>query len=319
MQNIITNVQNRLWIFPASALLTLFIGRLCTTSCAFLHGDILGIDLEILGIAFYSLLFLSVVFHDKFYPKNWVMKIIAAAVSMGIGVEFILVKFQIQNSTYCPRCLVSAFFLLMMFIAVVQYVKKWIVVLLILLSVFFTFISFNGSVTPSYAQKIEFPVFGNAKSQTEIIIYSDYFCPGCRKIDNQINDVLRKKKDKIKVHFVDVPLHAGSIEYAEIFLYSWFAGGKDLERAIKVREILFHAAETKTDQRGVLNILNSQKIPYKEDRDDARAIFRNFYTPSMQKDKINSTPTVVIVKGNDRESYAGGSKILKALEEISSL
>lgn len=319
MQNIIEKVQNRLWIFPALALLALFVGRLCTTSCVFLHGDILGIDLEILGTVFYSMLLFSVVFHNKFYPKNWVMKIISAAVCIGIGVEFILVKFQIQNSTYCPRCLISAFFLIMMFIAVVQHVKKWIVVLLILLSGFLTFIAFNGSVIPSYAQKFELPVFGNEKSQTEIIIYSDYFCPGCRKIDDQINDILRKKKDKIKVHFVDVSLHAGSLEYAEIFLYTCFGSGKDLERAIKVREILFHAAETKTDQRAVFNILNSQKISFKEDKDDARGIFRSFYNPSIQKDKINSTPTLVIVKGNDRKTYVGGSKILKALEEISSL
>jgi hypothetical protein len=316
MQKFIVNIQNRLWIFPALALITLIIGQICKTSCVFLHGDIFGLDLEIIGTAFYSTLLVSTIIYSKYYPRDWVMKIIAAIVSIGVGVEFILIRFQVQNSTYCPKCLISGFFFLVMFFVVIRHVKTWLVLLLILFGVLFASLTFNGAVTPSYAEKIECPCFGNDKSQTEIVIYSDYLCPICRNIDEQINSNLRKLKDKVKIRFVDVPLHAGSLEYAQVFLYAWFKGGNDLERAIKVREILFHAAETKTDQRGVLTILNSQKIPFKEDKENAKDIFRTFYNPSIKMDKINATPTVVIIKGNSKKTYVGGTKILKALAEI---
>lgn len=316
MQNFIENVQNRVWIFPALALITIIIGRICKESCVFIHGDILGVDLEIFGIFFYSLLLLSVILYKKIFPKDWVMKAITAIVSMGVGVEFILIKFQIQNNIYCPKCLISGFFFLIMFFIVARHIKTWIVILLILFGAIFTSFTFSGSVIPSYAKEIQYPSFGNENTQTEIIVYSDYFCPACRKIDEQINKILRKVKDKVKVRFIDVPLHAGSLEYAEVFLYTWFEAGNNLEKAIKVRDILFHAAETKTDQSGVFNILRSQKISFKEDKENAKEIFRSCYNPLIKMDKINVTPTMVIVKGNNRKNYKGTAEILKALEEI---
>ena len=316
MRNFIANVQDRVWIFPALALITIIIGKICKGSCVFIHGDILGIDLEIFGIFFYSLLLLFVILYKKISPKDWVMKAITAIVSMGVGVEFILIKFQVQNNIYCPKCLISGFFFLIMFFIVARHIKTWVVILLILFGAIFTSFTFSGSVIPSYAKEIQYPSFGNENSQTEIVIYSDYFCPACRKADEQINNTLRELKDKVKVRFVDVPLHTGSLDYAEVFLYTWFESGNNIEKAIRVRDILFNAAENKTDKSGVLKILNSQGIPFKVDSEKAREIFRSFYNPLMKMDKISKTPTVVIAKGNDRKPYTGIAEILRALEEV---
>ena len=316
MRNFIANVQNRVWVFPALALITIIIGRICKESCVFIHGDILGVDLEIFGIFFYSLLLLSVILYKKISPKDCVMKAITAMVSMGAGAEFILIKFQVQNNIYCPKCLISGFFFLAMFFIVARHIKTWVVILLILFGAIFTSFTFSGSVIPSYAKEIQYPGFGNENSQTEIIIYSDYFCPACRKADEQINKTLRNVKDKVKVRFVDVPLHAGSLEYAEVFLYTWFESGNNIEKAIRVRDILFNAAENKTDKSGVLKILNSQGIPFKVNSEKAREIFRSFYNPLMKIDKINKTPTMVIAKGNNRKTYMGMAEILKALEDV---
>lgn len=315
-QNFIVSFQNRVWVFPALALITLVIGQICTEKCAFIRGDILGFDLDIFGIFFYSILLLSLLFYKKICRKDWVMKAITAVVSVGVGVELILIKFQVQNNIYCPKCLISGFFFLIMFFIVVRHIKTWVIILLILFGAIFTSLTFSGSVIPSYAKEIRYPSFGNENSQTEIIIYSDYFCSWCRKADEQINSVLRKIKDKVKVHFVDVPLHPGSPGYAEVFLYTWLESGNNIEKAIRVRDILFNAAGNKTDKSGVLKILNSEGIPFKVDSEKAREIFRNFYNPLMKMDKINKTPTMVIAKGNNRKSYVGMAEILKALEEI---
>ena len=45
-------------------------------------------------------------------------------------------------------------------------------------------------------------------------------------------------------------------------------------------------------------------------------IFRQIYNPLMQTDKIHATPTMVIVKDNNRKSYIGGPEIMKAIEEV---
>jgi uncharacterized membrane protein len=304
-------------MFPALALLTMIIGQICQERCAVLHGDILGLDLNILGIFLYSLLLLSTVVYKKLYPRDWLMKAIAALVTTGIGAEIILVKFQVQNDTYCPKCLISGLFFFAMFLVVARNLRKWSVILLVVLGALFASFTFSGSVTPSYAGDIRYPDFGNEKAGLEIIVYSDYFCPACGKADDEINNALRKLKDKARIRFVDVPLHAGSLEYAEVFLYAWFESGNKLESALKVREILFEAAKTKTDQYGIIKLLAAKGISFKTDKDRARDIFRGFYNPLMQMDKISSTPSVVVVKGKSRKTYVGGAEILKALKEVS--
>jgi hypothetical protein len=315
VRNFIMSLQNRVWIFPALALLTIIIGQMCNTSCVFIQGDIIGLDLDIFGIVFYSLLLLSFIFYKKICPRDWVIKTITAVVAVGVGAEIVLIKFQVQNNTYCPKCLISGFFFLTMFFVMARRIKTWVIVLLILFGAVFTSLTFSGSVIPSYAKEIQYPSFGNNKAKVEIIVYSDYHCPFCRKVDGQINSKLLKLKNKVKIRFVDVPVHAHSLEYAEVFLYTWFVSGNNLETALKVREILFDAAEKGYDQRRVLNILNSQGIRFKEDRENAREIFRGSYNTSIKMDKINKTPSMVVAKGNERKTYVGMVEILKAFEE----
>lgn len=319
MGTVIEKVQKSIWIFPVLSLVTIIAGKICQEACVFLHGDILGLDLEIFGIVFYSFLLLALVLHKKFYQKDWIMKAVAAVAAIGVGAEYIFIKFQVQNNIYCPRCIISGAFFLMMFFVLIPHMKKWVLILLILSGAVFTSFTFNGSVIPSYADEISFPCFGDEKSQTEIIVYSDYYCPACSKTDEQVNDILRKIQEKVKIHFVDVPLHAGSLEYAEVFLYAWMQNKGNLEVATKVRETLFAAAKRKLKQREVLNILKSQGIAFHVDKGQTGEIFRRFYNPLLKKDAINGTPSIVIVKNDRREKYQGTTRILKALEQIASL
>jgi len=309
-------MQNRLWIFPTLCILTIIIGQLCAAKCAFIQGDILGIDLNIFGMLFYSLLLVSLLVYRKFYPEDWLMKAITAVASIGVGAELILIKFQVENSVYCPKCLISGFFFLVMFFLVARHLKKWVIILLIAAGLLITSFTFSGSVIPSYADE-SYPQFGSSTARSEIIVYSDYFCPHCKKIDEQVSTILGKLKDRFAIRFVDVPLHSGSLEYAEVFLYAWFGSGNNLKAAIRARELLFAAAEKKTDQSGVIALLKSKGISVKPDREKARSIFRGFYNESLKTDKVNATPAVVIVKGGERMKYVGGKEILKALAEVS--
>ncbi len=315
---ILARLHEQVWIFPALALLTLLIGQVCEERCAVLQGDILGLDLNVLGIFLYSALLVSAVFHRKFYPRDWLMKAITAVVSAGVGVEIILVKFQIQNNVYCPKCLISGLFFLAMFFVIARNLRKWVVVILLISGAFIASVTFNGSVTPSYAEEIRYPSFGSENARTEIILYSDYFCSACSKADDEINMALRKVKDKAKIRFVDVPIHSGSLGYAEVFLYVWFESGNNLETAIKTRETLFAAAKTKTDPLEVIKILAAKGIPFNADKKKAREIFQEVYNPLMKMDRINATPTLVVVQGANRKSAVGAADILAALKGVSS-
>lgn len=314
---VVSGLQNRLWIFPALSILAIVIGQLCASKCAFIQGDILGIDLNIFGILFYSLLLVSFLVYRKFYPKERLIKAIAAVASVGVGAELVLIKFQIDNSVYCPKCLISGFFFLVMFFLLARHLKKWVIILLVAAGILFTSFTFNGSIIPSYADE-SYPQFGPEKARDEVIVYSDYFCPHCRKIDKQVNTILGKLKDRIRIRFVDVPMHPGSLEYGEVFLYAWFVSGNDLKTAARVRELLFEAAVKKTDQAGAIALLKSKGISVKPDKEKARAVFRGYYNESIKTDKVNATPAVVIVKAGERKKYVGGQDILKALEELSS-
>lgn len=314
---VFSGLQNRLWILPALSILTIVLGQLCATKCAFIQGDILGIDLNIVGILFYSLLLVSLMVYRKFYPEDWLMRAIAAVASAGVGAELILIKFQVENNVYCPKCLISGFFFLVMFFLVARHLKKWVIILLIAAGLLITSFTFNGSIIPSYGDEL-YPQFGSNKARVEIIVYSDYFCPHCKKIDEQVNTILGKLKDRVRIRFVDVPIHPGSLEYGEVFLYAWFASGNNLKTAVRVRELLFDEAVKKTDQAGVISLLKSRGISVKSDKERARSVFRGFYNESMKTDKLNSTPAIVIVKGGERKKYVGGKEILKALEELSS-
>jgi hypothetical protein len=311
-------MQRRLWIFPAFALITLIVGKICTDTCMFLQGSLLGLDLEVLGIAFYAALLVAVIFYTHLYHKKWFIKAIAAIVSIGVGAEYIFIQFQVQNSIYCAKCIISGVLFLVMFLLLIPHINKWAAILLILCGVIFTSYTFSGSVTPSYADEIDFPSFGNEHSRTEIIIYSDYFCPACRKTDAQAYIMLKKLEDKVKLHFVDVPRHAYSIEYAEVFLYTCRARQQDLETAMKVREILFAAAEKDIRQHELLSILHAKGIAFREDKAYAGEIFRRFYNPLMKTDAIRGTPAIVVKRGDERKKYTGAKQILKTLEEISS-
>lgn len=311
-------MRKHIWVFPALALVSLVVGQLCARWCEYLRGDILGIDLNAFGMGFYSLLLVSAVVHKKLYPRDWFIKAITVVAAVGVGGELVFIKFQVENSTYCPKCLVSGFFFLAMFLLLAGNIRKWVAVLLITVGALLTSLTFSGSVVPTYAEEAVFPTFGKAGADTELIFYSDYFCPACRKIDQQVNTALINLKDKVRIRFVDVPIHKGSIPYAEVFLYAWFEAGNDLEKALRVRDALFAAAEEKTSQEDVLGILDSKGIPFRKDNAAAQKVFREFYSPLMKIDKVRSTPTLVVVKGGQRTAYTGGGDVLKALEEVSS-
>ncbi len=91
--------------------------NLCGGSCSYLRGDILGINLSYVGIVFAVILIaLNLLKQDL---------TVVLLLSAAVGVEIVLVAFQVRNHVYCPYCLGFAAVMLLLFLLNFDITRKW--------------------------------------------------------------------------------------------------------------------------------------------------------------------------------------------------
>jgi hypothetical protein len=306
----------------------------CNTECSYLKGDIWGIDLKWVGIAY----MIAVIIFAAFKLSPFVR----AALAAGLGVEVHLYAFQIQNDVYCPFCLTFSIMLILSFIINYEVPSAWrekrsrmwiyflgeadfpmfrlnklpllIFSLLGYLTILFTF---SGSVTPAFGLEISsgVPTLGNGSY--EITWYADYFCPPCLRIDTKADPLLKKllATKKVKITFVDVPFHAITPVYAKYYLYAANANS-GANNILHIRKILFDAAQVKKIQTEIalVTYLKEQNIPLKTL--DERSIFP-ILSHMIKKDNIKSTPTCIIrYSAKDVKIFVGDEEIWNGLNAL---
>lgn len=282
---------------------------ICGGACSYLRGDLIGIPLQYVGMAFMACVaFLSLLKAD--FP-------LLAILSVGVGVEAYLVGFQIWYSTYCPYCLAFGGIVVILFLLNFDRARKWTAIVSMALALILFPLFFEGSLTPSYAEEtsISAPVFGQGK--VSVRIYTDYFCPPCRAMEPDIEPIILDlvKRNKVAVMFIDAPFHEHSALYAKYYLYT--AGGKaEIRNAFAVRAVLNEAAEQNIgDPVRVENLLHQKGMKIKPF--DPKYIF-DLYTKALNTDGIRSTPTCVVEYHDGRKEKATGRadivKVLKTLK-----
>ena len=125
-------------ILAAMAVGVMLFYATCTTSCSYLTGSLLGLDLKYTGILFMAVIALLSIL-KKDLP-------ILLLLSMGIGTEVFLVAFQVRNDVYCPFCLTFGAILVALFLLNLKLRRKWGVATFIILGFILVFIFFKGSV-----------------------------------------------------------------------------------------------------------------------------------------------------------------------------
>jgi thiol-disulfide isomerase/thioredoxin len=306
----------------------------CDTTCSYLKGDIFGIDLKHIGIAYMTVIIVFAVFKQTSFVR--------ALLAMGLGVEIHLYAFQMQNDVYCPFCLAFSATLILSFIINYEVPSAWrekrrqmwlyflgevdfpmfklnkIPLLAFSLLGYLTiFLTLSGSVTPAYGQETVNGVPSLGKGKYEIVMFTDYFCPPCLSIDTKAEPLLKEllATKKVKITFVDVPYHKPTPLYAKYYLYAVNVDPGE-ENVFYVRKILFEAAQTKHIQKedALVAYLKEQKISLKTT--DEKHIF-----PMLQaifnNNKINATPTCVIkYSKNNVKKFVGGDEIWKGLTAL---
>ena len=139
----------------------------CDTACSYLRGDIFGIDLKYIGVAYMAVIIILALLKQA--------DLIRMLVAAGIGVEVFLVSFQVSENVFCPFCLSFGIIVILMYL--INYersgmMNKWyqklvyafgdakipftghqrlpLLAMMILGYIFVSF-SFSGSATPAYA------------------------------------------------------------------------------------------------------------------------------------------------------------------------
>ncbi len=275
----------------------------CGSSCAFLKGGVVGIDLKYIGLAAMVFLLLLAVFKQDLAHL--------AALSLGVGAEINLIAFQVRVGTYCPYCLIFGAILVLLLLFNVRRSRLVLAGTGIVLGFVLCFLFFKGAAAPVYAEDVLIPTFG--KGSVQVRLYTDYFCAPCRRTEPKIEPILRDlvHKNTITLTLVDTPVHEFTPLYARFFLYI-FNQDKKFEDVLHNRGILFKAAEDKIEDKEKLeSYLKAQGVKYKEF--DPQPTFAAF-SAMIREDNIKSTPACIIVNAGKKTAVTGDTEIPKALE-----
>ncbi len=306
----------------------------CDTTCSYLKGDIFAIDLKWVGIAY----MIAIIVFAVFKQTPFVRALLAA----GLGVEVHLYAFQVQNNVYCPFCLAFSVILIASFIINYEVPSAWrenrhrmwlyflgevsfpmfklnklpllFFSLLGYLTIVFTF---TGSVTPAYGQDSIRGIPSLGKGPYEVIMFADYFCPPCRRIDIKAEPLLKELlvKGQVKITFVDVPFSKATPIYAKYYLYAVNAD-PGVNNVLHVRKILFDAAQIKRIQteESLVSYLKEQRISWKVR--DEKSIFP-LLSAVIKEHKVDATPTCVIrYSATDIKKYVGDDEIWEGLIKL---
>jgi hypothetical protein len=155
------------------------------------------------------------------------------------------------------------------------------------------------------------PSFGTGT--IEVRLYTDYFCSPCRDMEADLEPILLDliKDGSIHLTFIDVPTSQHTILYARYFLFA-LGEKKDFDSALRTRKVLFEAAGKRVaDTNQLANLLAEKRIGLKPVDLNPIFILWNRY---MQEDQIRSTPSCVIVHGDQKAAHVGSLEVIKALE-----
>jgi hypothetical protein len=302
----------------------------CDTSCAYLKGDVWGVDLKWIGIAY----MLAIIGFAACKQTSFVRALLA----MGIGVEVYLIAFQFKEDVFCPFCLAFAAMILAAFmmnydisnrikgswrdkilyalgdVALPPAVHIKIPTLLFaVIGYLFMSLAFSGSATPAYGQeKAAVPSWGAGRY--ELLVFTDYFCHPCQaleaKLEPALEDILSKRG--VKVTFIDLPIYKLTPLYNKYFLYAAHTDG-DYKVILHARQVLFNLAKTfaAADEAALAKAFTAEGVAFKPF--DVKSVQVSF-NGIIKKYKVDSTPTCIIkYSERDIRTYHGPKQIMEGI------
>lgn len=261
--------------------------------------------------------------------------------SCGAEAWFLFVQKAVIRS-WCPVCVALAVtvgllasivfinFILKLKITIKEQKMRRVIITSVLKSVFvvvgalFGFgIAFFGVEKPAEAQVATDLWLGKANSAVEVYVITDWFCPGCRKAEPEIEAATKAINNRAKVAFVDYSVHPESTNFSP---YNLSFQIYNKAQYLPLRSALINLAQkTKTPTtEEVQEAIKATGVKYKQlPMSDVMAGMAA-YTAVISKFGATVTPTVIIrsVKSGKMKKLEGhkdikASSIVDAVAEAS--
>ncbi len=299
------------WAGLAAALLlsvALAVG-LCTEQCrATYNWTIFRLPFPFFGTGFFSLCLLLFPFRDRPVVR-WLFPAMIAGAA-GAEISFLYVQHSIIKN-WCPMCLAVAFCVFLAAAglaagyfsgirtqvesgrgAAMRYLSKG--VLLAAVMVAGVCVAFFGLGNPSRSHAETLPLaLGNLDSEVEVYVFTDWFCPACRRAEPEMERAYPDIMRRAKLLFIDMPVHAESMNYIPYHL-SFLV--REKAKYLDIRKALLRLAErtkepTPEDVRDAVAPLGVTYRPL--NYSDVNAGVRYFQTVA-EAFRVQGTPAMVV-------------------------
>jgi uncharacterized membrane protein len=278
----------------------------CDDACRYLTGSVFGVDLKYWGIGYMG----GVLVLGLLRRTLWNFLLL----SFGAGGEVFLVGFQVVHRVFCPYCLTFAVIVLVLFALHVQPGKKAAMLLCVMAGLLTFLLAFSGSATPVYAAgPVPVPAFG--KGPVNVRLYTDYACEPCQTLETRAEPLLDAlvRKDKIRLTFIDTPIHTETKLYVKYYLYV-LRESPTLASAFRIRALLVEAARKKVRDPAELEaFLVVRGVSFRPvDVTPTLEVFQGY----LRTDRVQFTPTCVVETRAGKKTYTGVDDIVAALKRI---
>ncbi|OPX93461.1 MAG: hypothetical protein A4E62_01112 [Syntrophorhabdus sp. PtaU1.Bin002] len=146
-QHVITKILNV--ILPLIGITLMLVYEYCNTSCSYLKGSFLGLDLKWVGIIYMAILLFNTFFGGE-SPVPRAGHVRTIMISAAVGVEFFLIGFQVVHNIYCPFCLAFSACIFVLFGINFASMNRWIMMASVLAGFLGIAFFFEGQVVPVF-------------------------------------------------------------------------------------------------------------------------------------------------------------------------
>lgn len=155
--------------------------------------------------------------------------------------------------------------------------------------------------------------FGKKENPVDVYIFTDWFCPACRRVESVIEQKAPEISKQARLFFIDIPIHEESANYMPYNLsFMLKEKGKYLKLRRKLEELsLREKAPTDEEIEKLAEAVGTRYQPL--DYSDVN-LGRGYFEEVTKKFDVDSTPTIVIVNPstNKQKKLSGVNEIMQA-------
>ena len=317
------------WTGLATALaLSIFLAAgLCPETCkATYQWTIFGMQFPFFGIGFFALCLLLFPLRKRSFARGLFAVMIAGA--WGAEITFLHAQHSIIKN-WCPICLAVALCVCVVGIALgagyfsdirkqfgsgreaaMRYLSRGVLLTAVMIAG--SYLAFLGLGNPATSHADTLPLaLGKPDSEVEVYVFTDWFCPACRKAEPDMEKAYPDIMRRAKLLFIDMPIHAESMNFIP---YNMSFLAREKARYLEIRKALLQLAERTKEPtpEDVQKAVATLGVTYRPlNYSDVNAGVQYFQSV-VQAFRVEGTPAMVVYNRKTRNT-----KLLNGTRDLS--